>query len=81
MSQGSKFERIPTHKECKCREYSSQTRLGGEICSSDVIMHKGHYAHTTLRNKGLLCLLFCLKPNAQRFNYSVITYGVNNTNT
>ena len=42
MSQGSKFERIPTHKECKCREYSSQTRLGGEICSSDVIMHKGH---------------------------------------
>ena len=36
------LKRIPTHKECKCREFSLQTRLGGEICSSDVIMHKGH---------------------------------------
>ena len=36
------LKRIPTHKECKCREFSFQTRLGGEICSSDVIMHKGH---------------------------------------
>ena len=37
------LKRIPTHKECKCREFSLQTRLGGEICTSDVIMHKGHY--------------------------------------
>ena len=29
------------HKECICREFSLQTRLGGEICSSEVIMHKG----------------------------------------
>ena len=36
------LKRIPTHKECKCREFSLQTRLGGEICSFDVIMHKGH---------------------------------------
>ena len=34
---------ISTQKECKCKEFSLQTRLGGEICSSDVIMHKGHY--------------------------------------
>ena len=31
-----------TPKECKCKEFCLQTRLGGEICSSDVIMHKGH---------------------------------------
>ena len=37
------LKRIPTHKECKCREFSLQTRLGGRICSSDVIMHKGHF--------------------------------------
>ena len=35
------LRRTPTHKECICREFSLQTRLGGEICSSDVIMHKG----------------------------------------
>ena len=37
------LKRISTQKECKCKEFSLQTRLGGEICSSDVIMHKGHY--------------------------------------
>ena len=36
------LKRISTQKECKCKEFSLQTRLGGEICSSDVIMHKGH---------------------------------------
>ena len=40
-----------------------------------------NYAHTTMRKKGLMCLHFCLKPNVQRFNYSVITSGGNNTNT
>ena len=35
------LKRISTQKECKCKEFSLQTRLGGEICSSDVIMHKG----------------------------------------
>ena len=40
--KGVDLKRIPTHKECKCREFSLQTRLGGEICSSDVIMHKGY---------------------------------------
>ena len=35
------LKRIPTYKECKGREFSLQTRLGGEICSSDVIMHNG----------------------------------------
>ena len=37
------LKRISTQKECKCKEFSLQTRLGGEICSSDVIMHKGHW--------------------------------------
>ena len=32
-----------TPKECKCEEFCLQTRLGGEFCSSDVIIHKGHY--------------------------------------
>ena len=36
------LKRIPTHKECKCRKFSLQMRLGVEICLSDVIMHKGH---------------------------------------
>ena len=36
------LKRISTQKECKCKEFSLQTRLGGEICSSDLIMHKGH---------------------------------------
>ena len=35
------LRRTSTHKECICRKFSLQTRLGGEICSSDVIMHKG----------------------------------------
>ena len=30
-------------KECKCEEFCLQTRLGGEFCSPDVIIHKGHY--------------------------------------
>ena len=32
------------HKECKCKEFYSQTRLGGEICSSDVNTHEGYYS-------------------------------------
>ena len=36
-------KRMFTPKECKCEEICLQTRLGGEICSSDVIMHKGHF--------------------------------------
>ena len=32
---------IIIHKECKCKEFCSQTRLGGEICSSDVNTRKG----------------------------------------
>ena len=32
-----------TPKECKSEEFCLQTRLGGEFCSSDVIIHKGHY--------------------------------------
>lgn len=35
--------RILMHKECKCEEFWLQTRLVGEICSSDVVMYKGHY--------------------------------------
>ena len=31
------------HKECRCKEFCSQTSLGGEICSADVNTHKGHY--------------------------------------
>ena len=31
------------YKECKCKEFFSQTSLGGEIRSADVNTHKGHY--------------------------------------
>ena len=41
------LKRIPTHKKCKCKKFCSQTRLVGEIYSSDVIMHRGY------------CILFC----------------------
>ena len=34
---------VLTPKECKCEEFCLQTRLGGEFCSPDVIIHKGHY--------------------------------------
>ena len=33
------LERIPTHKKCKCKEFCSQMRLGGEIYSFDVITY------------------------------------------
>ena len=36
------LKRIPMLKECKREEFCLQTRLGGEICSSDVITHKDH---------------------------------------
>ena len=43
------LKRIPTHKKCKCKKFCSQTRLVGEIYSSDVIMHRGYYRlHCTL---------------------------------
>ena len=30
-------------KECKSEEFCLQTRLGIEICSFEVILHKGHW--------------------------------------
>ena len=36
-------KRMLMHKECKCEEFCLQTRLVGEICSSDIVMHKCHY--------------------------------------
>ena len=44
-SQGSRVERIPTHEKCKCKKFCSQTKLVGEIYSSDVIMHRGYLEH------------------------------------
>ena len=38
------MKRTPTHKKCKCKKFCSQTRLVGEIYSSDVIMHRGYRA-------------------------------------
>ena len=35
------LKRISTHEECKCEEFCLRTRLGGEICSSDLITDKG----------------------------------------
>ena len=35
------LKRIPTHEECKCDEFCLQMRLGGEICSSDLVTDKG----------------------------------------
>ena len=56
------LKRISTQKECKCKEFSLQTRLGGEICSSDVIMHKGHSREETL----LQALLHFPAPSPER---------------
>ena len=36
------LNRITKHNKSKCEEFFFQTRRGGEICSYDVIMHKGH---------------------------------------
>ena len=36
------LKRIPTHKKCKCKKFCSQTRLVGQIYSSDIIMHRGY---------------------------------------
>ena len=41
-----------TPKECKCKEFCLQTRLGGEICSSDVIMHKGQLSKASVSKRG-----------------------------
>ena len=43
------LKRIPTHKKCKCKKFCSQTRLVGEIYSSDVIMHRGYCFRESLR--------------------------------
>ena len=42
-SQGSTVEKNTHAKRVKCEEFCLQTRLGGEIWSSDVIMHEGHW--------------------------------------
>ena len=51
------LKRIPTHKKCKCKKFCSQTRLVGEIYSSDVIMHRGYYKsphlHKTAKAQGI----------------------------
>ena len=52
------LKRIPTHKKCKCKKFCSQTRLVGEIYSSDVIMHRG-YLNWSLNKKG--AFLFFVK--------------------
>ena len=41
------LKRIPTHKKCKCKKFCSQTRLVGEIYSSDVIMHRSYSTRLT----------------------------------
>ena len=48
------LKRIPTHKKCKCKKFCSQTRLVGEIYSSDVIMHRGYL---------FVCLAFPMLKN------------------
>ena len=55
-----------TPKECKCKEFCLQTRLGGEICSSDVIMHKGQVVQSfsfkaRLSAKPLICIVVQIK--------------------
>ena len=44
------LKRIPTHKKCKCKKFCSQTRLVGEIYSSDVIMHRGYWSIILILN-------------------------------
>ena len=48
IPKAEKLNRIFTPKECKCEEFCLKTRLDGEICSSDVIMHKGHFLLSNL---------------------------------
>ena len=45
IPKAEQLKRIFTPKECKCEEFCLQTRLTGEICAYDVIMHKaeGHW--------------------------------------
>ena len=59
------LKRISTQKECKRKEFSLQTRLGGEICSSDVIMHKGHLIRDT-RGVVRLWRLQCKSKKAEQ---------------
>ena len=55
------MKRIPTHKKCKCKKFCSQTRLVGEIYSSDVIMHRGY-------SRSSNCLIFKnYKPSVKVF--------------
>ena len=48
IPKAEKLKRIFTPKECKCEEFFLRRRLGGEMCSSDVIMHKGHFLLSSL---------------------------------
>ena len=41
-SQGSRVEKNTHAQKSKCKNFCSQTRLVGEIYSSDVIMHRGY---------------------------------------
>ena len=40
IPKAEQLKRIFTPKKSKCEEFCLQTRLGGEICAYDVIMHK-----------------------------------------
>ena len=38
----AELKRIPTLIYSQCEEFCLETKLGDEICSCDVINHKGH---------------------------------------
>ena len=66
------LKRIPTHKKCKCKKFCSQTRLVGEIYSSDVIMHRGYCLLTVLKCKNIRKIV---RPHAHIFsNYSKLYF-------
>ena len=43
IPNGSRVEKNTHPQNCKCEVFCQRTRLGGKICLSDVIIHKGHY--------------------------------------
>ena len=60
-------------KEWKCEEFCLQTRLGGEICWSDVIMHKGHILWVWRSN--LVTMETSMVPRSEGLRPSMIRHG------
>ena len=71
-SQGSRVEKN-THKKCKCKNFCSQTRLVGEIYSSDVIMHRGYLSEANGMKVQITDKRFSLKKKVPKTTYYWLT--------